>query len=93
MIILIDEIEAHLHPKWQRTILPALLEIQKYLSNELEIQFFVSTHSPLVLASVETCFDEQTDRLFHLKQNYSKHNQKISEIELNCSHFKATEIL
>jgi hypothetical protein len=86
MVILVDEIESHLHPKWQRTILPALLEIQKYLSNELEIQFFVSTHSPIVLASVETCFDEQTDRLFHLKQikqNNSKYNQKISDVELS----------
>ncbi|MDR2170275.1 MAG: ATP-binding protein [Planctomycetaceae bacterium] len=86
MVILIDEIESHLHPKWQRTILPALLEIQQYLAEELEIQFFVSTHSPLVLASVETCFDEQTDRLFHLKQikqNDPKHNQKIPKIELN----------
>jgi hypothetical protein len=66
MIILIDEIEEHLHPKWQRRILPSLLDIQSLLSKELEIQYIVSTHAPLVLASSESCFDEQTDSLFNL---------------------------
>jgi predicted ATP-binding protein involved in virulence len=69
MVILIDEIEAHLHPKWQRTILPALLGIQSLLSSELEIQFFISTHSPLVMASVESFFDAEIDKLFHLSTN------------------------
>ena len=45
-IILIDEIELHLHPQWQREILPAL---QKTFPN---IQFIVTTHSPQVLSSV-----------------------------------------
>lgn len=81
MVILIDEIEAHLHPKWQRTILPALLKIQKILSKTLEIQFIVSTHSPLVLASVETYFNEETDQLFHLKTNSETHDAEISEEE------------
>src|SRR5439155_13849070 len=27
MVILIDEMEAHLHPKWQRVVLPALLDV------------------------------------------------------------------
>ena len=45
IVIMIDEIEAHLHPKWQRTILPALMEVQKVLSEELEIQFILSTHN------------------------------------------------
>ncbi|GHV23149.1 hypothetical protein FACS189494_10880 [Spirochaetia bacterium] len=67
MIILIDEIEEHLHPQWQRAILPALLDIHSSLSSELEIQFIISSHSPLVLASAETCFDEEKDALFHLE--------------------------
>ena len=45
-IILIDEIELHLHPKWQRNILPALT---KTFPN---IQFIVTTHSPQVASSV-----------------------------------------
>ena len=67
MVLLIDEMEAHLHPKWQRTILPALLDVIGILSHELHAQVIVSTHSPLVLASVEESFSEETDALFHLE--------------------------
>lgn len=45
-IVLIDEIDLHLHPKWQRDILP-------YLSKAFpNIQFIVTTHSPLVIQSM-----------------------------------------
>jgi hypothetical protein len=81
MIILIDEIEEHLHPKWQRIILPALLNIQSLLSSKLEIQYIISTHSPLILASSETLFDEQRDSLFHLA--IEKSSREISLSELN----------
>jgi len=46
-IILIDEIELHLHPQWQREVLPAL---QKTFPN---IQFIVTTHSPQVLSNLK----------------------------------------
>ena len=81
MIILIDEIEEHLHPKWQRIILPALLNIQSLLSNKLEIQYIVSTHSPLVLASSERLFDNQKDSLFHL--DIKRDAEKISLSKLD----------
>lgn len=45
-IVLIDEIELHLHPGWQQTVLPSLLEIFP------NTQFIVSTHSPQVLSSI-----------------------------------------
>ena len=45
-IVLIDEIEQHLHPKWQRTIIPKLIETFP------NIQFIVTTHSPQVLSNV-----------------------------------------
>lgn len=67
MTVLIDEIENHLHPQWQRTLCPALLEVQKCLDGELEIQFLVTTHSPMVLASLEPVFDNEKDKLFHLE--------------------------
>jgi hypothetical protein len=67
MVVLIDEIECHLHPQWQRSIIPSLLEVQKHLDSELEIQFIVTTHSPLALASLEPVFDKENDKLFHLE--------------------------
>ncbi len=66
MVILIDEVESHLHPQWQRTIVPSLLEISKSLDEQLNIQFLITSHSPLVMASIEPSFDEEKDRLFHL---------------------------
>lgn len=45
-LVLIDEIELHLHPKWQRDVLPRLRDIFK------ACQFVVTTHSPLVLGEV-----------------------------------------
>ncbi len=66
IVILIDEMEAHLHPKWQRVILPALLDVREDLAEELQVQLIVATHSPLVMASVEPKFDELHDKLLHL---------------------------
>jgi hypothetical protein len=66
MVILVDEMEAHLHPRWQRAVLPALMSIGDMLSTALETQFLVATHSPLVMASAETVFDADKDSLVHL---------------------------
>ena len=46
-IVLIDEVELHLHPSWQQRILG---DLQKTFPN---VQFIVSTHSPQVLTTVE----------------------------------------
>jgi len=45
-IILIDEIDLHLHPKWQRMIVPRLQEVFP------KCQFIISTHSPHVITHV-----------------------------------------
>ena len=66
IILLIDEVELHLHPQWQRAILPAILEVVKSLKEEIDIQILATTHSPLVLASLEPDFDESQDQLFLL---------------------------
>nr|VFK26939.1 MAG: AAA domain-containing protein, putative AbiEii toxin, Type IV TA system [Candidatus Kentron sp. MB]VFK31191.1 MAG: AAA domain-containing protein, putative AbiEii toxin, Type IV TA system [Candidatus Kentron sp. MB]VFK75384.1 MAG: AAA domain-containing protein, putative AbiEii toxin, Type IV TA system [Candidatus Kentron sp. MB] len=65
IVILVDEMEAHLHPRWQRMILPALLRVGGMLPLAPEIQFLVATHSPLVMASAETVFDDEIDSLVH----------------------------
>lgn len=46
-ILLLDEIEVHLHPAWQRKILPV---VQRLFKNA---QIFISTHSPFVVGSVD----------------------------------------
>jgi predicted ATP-binding protein involved in virulence len=46
-LVLIDEVDLHLHPRWQRHVLPSLC---KAFPN---VQFIVTTHSPQVLSSIE----------------------------------------
>lgn len=46
-IICIDEIESHLHPKWESRIIPLLKEA---FPNAI---FYIATHSPLVVSSTE----------------------------------------
>jgi hypothetical protein len=65
MLLIIDEVDAHLHPTWQRVILPALFEVFPEIERSLRVQVLASTHAPLVLASVETLFDEERDSLLH----------------------------
>lgn len=79
IVVMVDELEAHLHPKWQRTILPALIEVQKHLAAELEIQFIIATHSPLVMASSESVFDVTTDKLFQIKLSAENANAELTE--------------
>jgi hypothetical protein len=64
LLLLIDEIELHLHPQWQRSIFPAILDAIKLLDPHIQVQVLATTHSPLVLASLEPFFDEETDTLF-----------------------------
>jgi hypothetical protein len=46
-LIIVDELDAHLHPEWQRLIVPRLREA---LPN---LQVIATTHSPLIVGSLE----------------------------------------
>ena len=65
-IVLIDEVELHLHPAWQRDILPRLMNTFP------NVQFMVTTHSPLVLAQLNSALYRQ-----HCKQSV---NEKKIEV-------------
>lgn len=45
-VVLIDEVDMHLHPKWQQTVIAGLTQAFP------KIQFVVTTHSPQVLSTV-----------------------------------------
>ena len=72
-LLLIDEIENHLHPKWQKKILGI---IRRTFPN---LQIILTTHSPFVVSSIEgarvyTCvskgdhsvIEDETDKYTHL---------------------------
>ncbi|MBY0505194.1 MAG: AAA family ATPase [Bryobacteraceae bacterium] len=69
VIFLIDEVEAHLHPAWQRRILPSILRLVETMTSSTtkpSIQLIASTHSPLVCVSLEPVFDPEKDVLLDL---------------------------
>jgi hypothetical protein len=55
---LIDELESHLHPRWQRTILGALRGLVDHLlgAGGARVQIVATTHSPLVMVAAEDWF-------------------------------------
>lgn len=66
VVLLFDEIESHLHPRWQRTILRSLLTIAEALHEDAQVQLLTATHSPLILASAEPLFDDNQDAWFDI---------------------------
>lgn len=66
VVMLFDEIESHLHPRWQRTILRSMLHVADSLHADATVQLITATHSPLILASAEPIFDAARDAWFDL---------------------------
>ncbi len=68
VVLMVDEPECHLHPRWQRTVVPSLMKAVGAATDtkEVELQLLLVTHSPLVLASLEPIFDTEKDALWKL---------------------------
>lgn len=47
-VVLIDEVDLHLHPAWQQKVIDNLMDIFP------KVQFIVSTHAPAIISSVKT---------------------------------------
>lgn len=77
-VLLIDEIENHLHPKWQKKVLGL---IHKYFP---KLQLIVTTHSPFVLSSIDNPFvfvcesKEDHSEVHFLSENYS--NMPVEDV-------------
>ena len=85
-IVLLDEVEQHLHPKWQRNIIPLLRNVFP------RVQFIITTHSPLVAANTgKTSLDGPKVQLFYLGQEDTA--VKLSEVEENLEDLNATQVL
>lgn len=54
-VVLVDEIDSHLHPKWQRGIVKHLRKLFK------NIQFIFTTHSPAIIQGASNDTDENGD--------------------------------
>lgn len=95
IILLVDEIEAHLHPRWQRSVVKGILNVFPNLCGlpelpKVELQMFVSTHSPLVMAALEDefyCKDGQScdrrNKWFDFDLNGETRQVEIEEPDFN----------
>lgn len=79
VIFLVDEIEAHLHPRWQRLIMRSLLQVVQALGASVDVQVVAATHSPLILASLEPEFDPEQDSIWTL--DLVEGNVDLSQVE------------
>ena len=84
-IIIIDEIDMHLHPKWQRILSEKLTEVFP------NCQFFLSTHSPQVVSHVQEQsvigFENVNGEIktFTVNDPYGKNSDRILEDIMNVS--------
>ncbi|NLF73012.1 MAG: AAA family ATPase [Candidatus Anammoximicrobium sp.] len=76
-IFLVDEVESHLHPRWQLRIVRSVLDVMKGLAGESQVQLIAATHSPLVMASVESVFDQAKDAWFDLDYDSSPKSLRV----------------
>lgn len=51
-IILIDEVELHLHPKWQINFIEYMNNFFKPNNKNMKFQFIIATHSPFILSDI-----------------------------------------
>ena len=80
-IILIDEVDMHLHPKWQQQVLTQLRKAFPAM------QFIVTTHSPQVLSTIPsehirlltTNIDGETIAAIPLAESYARSNADVLE--------------
>lgn len=89
-IVIIDEIEQHLHPLWQKEIINRLSRQFK------QIQFFVSTHSPIVaINTFKTRQDDSNSKLYYIDWDSGDNeaNSTISEIQEPINELDYSQLL
>lgn len=79
-VVLIDEIDLHLHPKWQKRIVPDLVELFP------KIQFILTTHSPFIIQSLEGVKDARIINLDDEELPYDYTRQKHRSVEDIAEH-------
>ena len=83
-IVVVDEIDLHLHATHQHTILPGLMRIFP------NVQFVVTTHSPLFILGMKKIFGEDGFALHCLPSGQQISPEEFSEFESAYQTFTAT---
>lgn len=83
-IVLVDEIDLHLHTDLQHDLLPNLIRLFP------NIQFILTTHSPLFLIGMEKAFTSEGFQLIELPSGQEIEVERFSEFEAAYKHMQAS---
>ena len=84
-VVLIDEIDAHLHPSLQYEILPQLIQLFP------KVQFIVSSHSPLFLLGMEQTFSSDGFTILELPTGSRISSERFTEFGKAFEYYQNTE--
>ena len=84
-LVLIDEIDAHLHPSLQYEIVPQLIQLFP------KVQFIVSSHSPLFLLGMEKTFGSDRFTILELPTGSSISSERFTEFGKAFEYYQNTE--
>ena len=84
-LVVIDEIDAHLHATLQHDIVPKLIELFP------RVQFIVSSHSPLFLLGMENKFSSNGLAIFELPEGKRINSERFTEFGNAFEYYQDTE--
>lgn len=80
-LVLVDEIDAHMHPAWQQGIVRSLSDFFP------KVQFIATTHSPLVVTEV------RPSQVYVLRRDFDTHKISAHRSEEDFTGFRADQVL
>lgn len=84
-IVVIDEIELHLHTKLQRETLPQLIKLFP------KVQFIITTHAPLFLLGMQENFGDKNFDIYELPDALKIDVERFVEFQRAYDYFKQTK--
>lgn len=93
IVILMDDVESNLSLGWQRSIVPALLRVMEALTGtqDCKTQVIMTSHSPRILATVDSLFSDQ-DVWFSLEEQKAVLHRSVREMGDTRSHSSLLEV-
>lgn len=83
-IVVIDEIELHLHTKLQKEVLPKLIKLFP------KVQFIITTHAPLFLLGMQETFGEDNYEIYEMPNATKIEIERFSEFQRAYDYFRQT---
>lgn len=84
-VVVVDEIELHLHSILQREVLPKLIALFP------KIQFIITTHSPLFLLGMEEQFGTEGFEIYEMPQGLKINAERFSEFQKAYTYLTNTQ--